>query len=182
MFAGTGVQQLTNNRWGDYTAMCLDPADDATFWYTNMYYNPTGQFLWKTKIGKTGGGGGYPGPRAQPTVSGDNLIALGQYGDLLCLNPADGAVRWHKIMLSDFKGKVMSQWGFAESPLIDGDRVICTPGGSEGTMAALDLKSGNPLWRTTAITTGVLPAPPAITLPTTITGTGTRSDLSHPSR
>jgi len=51
MFAGTGVQQLTNNRWGDYTAMCLDPADDATFWYTNMYYNPTGQFLWKTKIG-----------------------------------------------------------------------------------------------------------------------------------
>ncbi len=51
MFAGTGVQQLTGNRWGDYTAMCLDPADDATFWYTNEYYNPTGQFLWKTKIG-----------------------------------------------------------------------------------------------------------------------------------
>ena len=51
MFAGTGVQQLTSNRWGDYTAMCLDPADDATFWYTNEYYNPTGQFLWKTKIG-----------------------------------------------------------------------------------------------------------------------------------
>ena len=51
MFAGTGVQQLTGNRWGDYTAMCLDPTDDATFWYTNEYYNPTGQFLWKTKIG-----------------------------------------------------------------------------------------------------------------------------------
>ena len=51
MFAGTGVQLDTVNRWGDYTAMCLDPADDATFWYTNEYYNPTGQFLWKTKIG-----------------------------------------------------------------------------------------------------------------------------------
>jgi hypothetical protein len=51
MFDGVGVQQLTGNRWGDYTAMCLDPADDATFWYTNEYYNPTGQFLWKTKIG-----------------------------------------------------------------------------------------------------------------------------------
>ena len=51
MFAGTGVQQLTSNRWGDYTAMCLDPADDATFWYTNQYYSTTGQFLWKTKIG-----------------------------------------------------------------------------------------------------------------------------------
>jgi hypothetical protein len=51
MFSGTGVQQLTSNRWGDYTAMCLDPADDATFWYTNQYYSTTGQFLWKTKIG-----------------------------------------------------------------------------------------------------------------------------------
>jgi Dockerin type I domain len=51
MFAGTGVQQLTGNRWGDYTAMCLDPADDATFWYTNEYYSTTGQFLWKTKVG-----------------------------------------------------------------------------------------------------------------------------------
>ncbi len=51
MFAGTGVQQITGNRWGDYSAMCLDPADDATFWYTNEYYSTTGQFLWKTKIG-----------------------------------------------------------------------------------------------------------------------------------
>jgi len=51
MFAGTGVQQLTSNRWGDYTNMSLDPADDATFWYTNQYYSTTGQFLWRTKIG-----------------------------------------------------------------------------------------------------------------------------------
>jgi hypothetical protein len=51
MFAGTGVQQLTSNRWGDYSNMSLDPADDATFWYTNQYYSTTGQFLWKTKVG-----------------------------------------------------------------------------------------------------------------------------------
>ena len=51
MFAGTGVQQATVNRWGDYTAMCLDPSDDATIWYTNEYYSTTGQFLWKTKVG-----------------------------------------------------------------------------------------------------------------------------------
>ena len=44
MFAGTAVQQLTSNRWGDYTNMSLDPADDATFWYTNQYYSTTGQF------------------------------------------------------------------------------------------------------------------------------------------
>ena len=51
MFAGTGVQTGTSNRWGDYSAMNLDPTDDATFWYTNQYYNPSGAFLWKTKIG-----------------------------------------------------------------------------------------------------------------------------------
>jgi hypothetical protein len=51
MFAGTGVQLDTVNRWGDYTAMCLDPADDATFWYTNQYYNTNATFGWKTKIG-----------------------------------------------------------------------------------------------------------------------------------
>jgi hypothetical protein len=51
MFPGTAVQQLTSNRWGDYTNMSLDPADDATFWYTNQYYSTTGQFLWRTKIG-----------------------------------------------------------------------------------------------------------------------------------
>src|SRR5882724_3716550 len=51
MFAGTGVQLDTVNRWGDYTAMCLDPADDATFWYTNQYYNTNASFGWKTKIG-----------------------------------------------------------------------------------------------------------------------------------
>src|SRR6266496_2847385 len=51
MFAGTGVQLDTVSRWGDYTAMCLDPADDATFWYTNQYYNTNASFGWKTKIG-----------------------------------------------------------------------------------------------------------------------------------
>ncbi len=53
MFAGTGVQLGTGNRWGDYSAMCLDPSDDATFWYTSEYYNtsPAGGFDWKTKIG-----------------------------------------------------------------------------------------------------------------------------------
>ena len=51
MFSGTGVQQVTGNRWGDYSAMCLDPSDDATFWYCNQYYLTSGQFLWHTRIG-----------------------------------------------------------------------------------------------------------------------------------
>ena len=52
MFAGTGVQQVTANRWGDYSNMSLDPSDDATFWYTSEYYTTSGQFLWRTRVGK----------------------------------------------------------------------------------------------------------------------------------
>jgi hypothetical protein len=52
MFAGSGVQQGTGNRWGDYTHMTLDPSDDSTFWYTNQYQPANGQFNWRTRIGK----------------------------------------------------------------------------------------------------------------------------------
>ena len=51
VFAGTGVQLDTNNHWGDYSNMSLDPADDATFWYTNEYYDTDASFAWKTKVG-----------------------------------------------------------------------------------------------------------------------------------
>jgi outer membrane protein assembly factor BamB len=106
-----------------------------------------GKPLWKTRVGNTGGGAGYPGPRCEPTVSGDSVVCLGQFGDLLCADANTGAARWHKNMKSDFDGKMMSGWGYAESPLVDGNNVICTPGGSDGAMIALDLKTGEPVWR-----------------------------------
>jgi MYXO-CTERM domain-containing protein len=52
LFAGTGSQTLTSNRWGDYSALSVDPSDDCTFWYTNEYYATTSSFNWKTRIGK----------------------------------------------------------------------------------------------------------------------------------
>ena len=51
MFAGTGSQQASGNRWGDYSAMNVDPTDDCTFWYTQEYYPTTGTFGWRTRIG-----------------------------------------------------------------------------------------------------------------------------------
>ncbi len=51
---GTGVQRTTNSRWGDYTAMHIDPTDDCTFWYVNQYYTLAGQLEstagWQTRI------------------------------------------------------------------------------------------------------------------------------------
>jgi hypothetical protein len=57
LFAGSGSQQRTLNRWGDYSAMTVDPADDCTFWYTNEYLAASGTFNWHTRIGsfKVGG-------------------------------------------------------------------------------------------------------------------------------
>jgi hypothetical protein len=49
--AGTGAQQRTLNRWGDYSAMTVDPVDDCTFWYTNEYLTANGTFNWHTRIG-----------------------------------------------------------------------------------------------------------------------------------
>lgn len=111
-----------------------------------------GKNLWKTKLGKSGGGGGYPGPRATPTVDGDLLYALGQYGDLVCLRAADGSEVWRKNLNQDFGGKMMSGWGNAESPIVDGDKLVCTPGGPKGTVLALNKKTGATVWRCEELT------------------------------
>ena len=106
-----------------------------------------GKVLWSSKVGKPGGGGGYPGPRCTPTVDGDLVFALGQHGDLVCLDSATGQEHWRKSFGKDFHGQV-GGWEYAESPLVDGDRVVCTPGGDDGAIVALNKKTGEVLWRT----------------------------------
>jgi len=98
----------------------------------------TGEVLWTTKVGKTGapGWGGFSGPRSTPTVAGDRVYAVDQWGELICVDAATGKEQWRKNYESDFSAK-RPEWGFAESPLIDGSRAIVTPGGSQGAMVGL---------------------------------------------
>ena len=112
----------------------------------------SGKELWRAKVGPTGGGGGYPGPRSTPTFDGAHVYALGQFGDLVCVDTDSGQERWHKNLARDFHGAMMSGWGYAESVLVDGQKVICTPGGRDGTMAALNKETGEPVWRSTQLT------------------------------
>lgn len=92
------------------------------------------------------------GPRGTPTIDGDRLYAIGGQGDLVCLDiTANGKEVWRKSLLKDLDGEMMSEWGYSESPLIDGDVLICTPGGAKGTLAALDKKTGGVLWRSTEL-------------------------------
>jgi len=73
LHAGTGSQTGTSNRWGDYSALTVDPVDDCTFWYTQEYYQTTSQFNWRTRIGSfklaACGGGPSPTPTATATVT-----------------------------------------------------------------------------------------------------------------
>jgi outer membrane protein assembly factor BamB len=107
-----------------------------------------GKKVWSTPLGKVGPNRGpqYPGARSTPTVDGEMLYVLGSDGDLACLETAKGTKRWHKNLRTDFGGKP-GAWAYAESPLIDGDVLVCTPGGKEATMVALNKKTGEVIWK-----------------------------------
>jgi outer membrane protein assembly factor BamB len=109
----------------------------------------TGKELWATKIaGLTelnGRQGGF-GSRATPSVDGDKLYVLGVGGELACLNVADGKIVWQKSFVKEFGG-VVPQWGYSESPLVDGDKVIAAPGGAK-SVVAFNKKDGSVAWVT----------------------------------
>lgn len=113
----------------------------------------TGKQVWAAKLGKPGapGWGGFAGPRATPTVDAGLLYTVDQWGELVCLSAADGKEKWRKHFEQDFGGK-RPEWGFSESPLVDGDHLLVTPGGSKGAIVALDKNTGSLVWQTADFT------------------------------
>jgi len=107
-----------------------------------------GKQIWSTRLGKVGPNtqAPYPAARSTPTVDGEFLYALGSDGDLVCVKIADGAEVWRKSLRTDFGG-TPGLWAYAESPLIDGDVLVCTPGGSDATLVALNKKTGAVIWK-----------------------------------
>jgi len=107
-----------------------------------------GKQIWSTRLGKVGPNEGpqYPAARSTPTVEGQVLYALGSDGDLACVESASGKIRWQKNLRSDFDGKP-GKWAYSESVLIDGDALVCTPGGSSATIVALNKKTGEVIWK-----------------------------------
>jgi outer membrane protein assembly factor BamB len=108
-----------------------------------------GKLLWQTKVGKAGapGWGGFSGPRCTPTAASGLVVGVDQWGDLICVDSETGSEKWRKNYEQDFGAK-RPEWGFAESPLVDENRVLITPGGQQGAMVALNLQTGATLWRT----------------------------------
>jgi outer membrane protein assembly factor BamB len=127
--AVSGNQVFTlGNRGGFNTLIAVDRAK--------------GKELWAVKIRQGGGD-----PQSTPTVDGDRVYGLTRDGDLFCVDAAKKKLVWKKSMQNDFGGHMMSGWGYSESPLVDSDKLVCTPGGKNATLIALDKKTGNVIWK-----------------------------------
>lgn len=125
----------------------------------------TGTEKWASKLGTILDNGWGNGPRGTPTVYGDRVYAMGGTGGLVCLKIADGSEVWRTGMTDLGGGR--PNWGYCESVLVDGPRVVCTPGGKQGSIAALNKENGEVLWRSTELTSG---AQYASIVPATIHG------------
>jgi outer membrane protein assembly factor BamB len=105
-----------------------------------------GGVLWTARLGSAFGEE-RGGPRGVPVVDGDRLYALGSEGDLVCLDAASGRAIWSKSLPRDYRGQMMSRWHWSESPLVDGDRLVFTPGARDATLVAVDKMTGRDVWR-----------------------------------
>jgi len=103
----------------------------------------THQRIWATKVGPTHSDGG---PRCTPTIDDGLVYAIGTSGDLVCLDAKTRNMRWSKNLEKDFEGKNPG-WKYSESPLIDGEKLLCTPGDRDAVMVALDKKTGELIWK-----------------------------------
>jgi outer membrane protein assembly factor BamB len=113
----------------------------------------TGKKVWSTPIGPYVRNNFGSGPRGTPTVDGGRLYALSSSGQLVCLKSDSGEKVWSVSLTGeDGLGGGKPFWNYSESPLVDGDRLVCSPGGSQGTVAALDKETGKVRWRCTELT------------------------------
>jgi outer membrane protein assembly factor BamB len=106
-----------------------------------------GKKVWTKKNGKAWRKS-YPGTRSTPTITEGLLYHLSGVGNLICLKADSSEVVWTVNILEKFSGR-NNTWGLAESPLVFGDKVICTPGGRNVSMVALDRKTGEIVWKCT---------------------------------
>jgi outer membrane protein assembly factor BamB len=108
-----------------------------------------GKPIWTTRVGNVGNPNQnppYPKARSTPTVDGNFIHVLGSDGDIACLEVKSGKIVWQKNIRKEFGGQP-GEWAYAESPLVDGDLVVVTPGGAEATLVALNKKTGALVWK-----------------------------------
>jgi outer membrane protein assembly factor BamB len=109
-------------------------------------YDTHGMLVWQAKNGAAWQGA-FPGARASCTYSQGRLYHLNAHGRLACLDASDGRELWSASVLERFTAENIT-WALSECLLVDGPRVIVTPGGPQALLAALDKQTGQTLWTT----------------------------------
>lgn len=145
--AGRGYSSMAIVDQRIYTLGDAPSTADDEDEYLLCFDQATGRQLWKAKAGPswTKGKPNWHSARSTPTIDGDRIYALTPHGELICWDTS-GKELWRKDLAKDFEGKKADNWGYSESVLIDGDRLVCTPGGEKNTQVALNKKSGELLW------------------------------------
>jgi outer membrane protein assembly factor BamB len=125
----------------------LSTAPDADE-YLSCFDRQTGKQLWKTKTGGpwTSGQESWQSSRSTPTVDGAMVYVLTPFGQLVACLVKDGREVWRVDLKQQFGGTKGDSWGYSESVTIDDTKLVCTPGGPQATMVALDKKSGRLIW------------------------------------
>ncbi|MDE0862593.1 MAG: PQQ-like beta-propeller repeat protein [Rubripirellula sp.] len=124
-------------------AICLNLKDGALIWKTDFCRAGTSDDY------NNGWGGG---PRSTPTVDGDQVFVLSDIGVLACLDKASGKIRWKTDLVIDHGGKIPT-WGYSDSALVDGARVVVTPGESK-FLLAVDRDNGKEVWKSKGFNAG----------------------------
>lgn len=133
--AGGRVYLVSNQGLADETLRAMSVEDGKTIWTLRM-----------GKVGNPDQAPAYPAARSTPTVDGALVYAFSSDGDLVCAEAATGKVRWKKSTRQEFGGEP-GKWAYSESPLLDGDTLVVTPGGNQATLLALSKKTGKPIWK-----------------------------------
>lgn len=103
-----------------------------------------GKLQWQKPNGKAWTGS-HKGTRGTPTYDEGRLYHESPLGELVAMDAKTGKKVWGFNILEKFKGKNIA-WALAESVLIDGEHLICCPGGRDGSVVALDKKTGETVW------------------------------------
>ncbi len=124
-----------SNRGDEEVVWALSGTDGKTVWVTRL--GPA----FKQQMPQS-----KEGPGCTPTVDGERLYVEGLGGDIACLQASDGKILWQRSLTRDFGGRAPT-WSYRESPLVDGEKVVFTPGGKDAILVALDKVTGNTIWK-----------------------------------
>ena len=139
---GVGARDGKDGVWA------LKEADGSELWFRPFATSPSGRFPQGN------------GPASTPTVHNNKLYTVSADGTVSCLNAKDGKEVWSKSYVTDFGGAVSNTggvaWGYSDSVLADGDKVICTPAAKGAALVALKADTGETVWKADA---GAIGAP-----------------------